>query len=75
MIVGASFYLIGLVCIALGLIWFINGKSRIFYGLPVEGPVARVIAIILIAIGVALFGFAYFVLPQLLPNDLFDVLG
>ncbi|HMO13615.1 MAG TPA: hypothetical protein PKD64_04375 [Pirellulaceae bacterium] len=74
MIVGYSFYLIGLVCIVLGLIWLVTGKTRVFYGWRTEGAIGRILAIVVIVIGIALLCFAHFVLPRLLPSDIFDVL-
>ncbi len=72
-IVGFSFYVVALVCLALGVIWFLTGKARIFYGIMVEGKSARITGVILFLIGVAVLIFAAVILPRLIPADLFEV--
>jgi len=73
LLVGGSFYLVAFACIAFGSIWLARGKARMFYGINIEGPAARVASILLIAVGVIISCFAYFVLPGLIPADLLEI--
>lgn len=73
LLIGFPLYGLGMICIALGIIWFARRKARVFYGVKTEGLSAQIIGGLLIIIGISLIAFAYFVLPNLLPQDIFEI--
>ena len=65
MISSISFAVIGIACIAFGILFIARRKARIFYGFNTEGSSAVVAGIFLIAVGIAVMIFGFFVFPRL----------